>query len=118
MMLLGSRIKTLRKQKGYTQEELGKLINVTKVSICCYEKETRVPTLETLSALSDVFKVDIDYLLGNDEFLVADSDINYGIHVSREEIEFLKEIRKHNSIYDRVIEDPKRFVELIDRKMR
>ena len=65
-MLLGKRIKSLRKEKGLTQEELGKIINVTKVSICCYERESRVPTLETLIALAEVFGVDVDYLLGND----------------------------------------------------
>ena len=102
-MLLGNRIKTLRKEKGLTQEELGKLINVTKVSICCYEKETRVPTLETLLSLSDIFKVDISYLLGTDEYIVSDSDTNYGMHAAKEEIEFLKEIRKHNNLYKSVI---------------
>ena len=117
-MLLGKRIKSLRKERGLTQEELGNLINVTKVSICCYERETRVPTLETLLALADVFKVDIGYLLGNDDYIIADSDVNYGMYVSQEEIEFLKEVRKHNNLYKSVIDDPKRFVELIDRKMR
>ena len=117
-MLLGKRIKALRTQNGYTQEELGKLINVTKVSICCYERETRFPTLETLLALADVFHVEIDYLLGNDDYIIADSNEKYGMYASNEEIEFLKEIRKHNNLYNSVIEDPKRFVELIDRKMR
>lgn len=117
-MLLGKRIKSLRKQNGMTQEELGKLINVTKVSICCYEKETRIPTLETLLALADVFQVDINYFLGSDEYLVADTNEKYGMSVSKEELDFLKEIRRHNSLYKRVIDDPKRFVELIDMKMR
>ena len=117
-MLLGKRIKSLRKQNGMTQEELGKLINVTKVSICCYEKETRIPTLETLLALADVFKVDINYFLGSDEYLIADTDEKYGMSVSKEELDFLKEIRRHNNLYKRVIDDPKRFVELMDIKMR
>lgn len=117
-MLLGKRIKSLRKQNGMTQEELGKLINVTKVSICCYEKETRIPTLETLLALADVFKVDINYFLGSDEYLIADTDEKYGMSVAKEELDFLKEIRKHNNLYKRVIDDPKRFVELMDIKMR
>lgn len=117
-MLLGKRIKALRTQNGYTQEELGKLINVTKVSICCYERETRFPTLETLLALADVFQVDIGYLLGNDDYVVAENNEKYGIYASKEEIEFLKEVRKHNNLYNSVIENPKRFVELIDRKMR
>ena len=117
-MLLGKRIKSLRKQNGMTQEELGKLINVTKVSICCYEKETRIPTLETLLALADVFKVDINYFLGSDEYLIADTNEKYGMSVAKEELDFLKEIRRHNNLYKRVIDDPKRFVELMDIKMR
>lgn len=116
-MLLGKRIKSLRKQHGMTQSELGKLINVTKVSICCYEKETRVPTLETLLALADVFHVDINYFLGSDEYLVAESDIKYGVSAAKEELDFLKEIRKHTNLYNMLVEDPKRFVELIDRKI-
>ncbi len=117
-MLLGKRIKSLRKQNGMTQQELGNLINVTKVSICCYEKETRIPTLETLLALADIFKVDINYFLGSDEYLVSENNEKYGISVAQEEIDFIKEIRKHTALYKRMIENPKRFVELIDMKMR
>lgn len=111
-MLLGKRIKSLRKEKGLTQEELGKIINVTKVSICCYERESRVPTLETLIALAEVFGVDVDYLLGNDVYAVAEDSDKYGTYVAKEEI------RKHNNLYDKMISDPKRCVEWIDMKMR
>ena len=117
-MLLGKRIKSLRKEKGLTQEELGKIINVTKVSICCYERESRVPTLETLIALAEVFGVDVDYLLGNDVYAVAEDSDKYGTYVAKEEIEFIKEIRKHNNLYDKMISDHKRCVEWIDMKMR
>ena len=117
-MLLGKRIRSLRKEHGLTQEELGKMINVTKVSICCYEKETRTPTLETLLELSKVFKVDINYFFGNDLYIVAEDDSNYGLSVAKEEIQFLEELRKHSSLYNRVIDNPKRIVELIDKKMR
>ncbi len=117
-MLLGKRIKSLRKEKHLTQQELGDLINVTKVSICCYENGTRVPTLETLLALGKVFKVDINYFLGNDYEIVADNDQKYSISVAKEELEFIQEIRKYNSLYSKVIENPKRCVELMDMKMR
>jgi len=117
-MLLGKRIKSLRKEKGLTQEELGKIINVTKVSICCYERESRVPTLETLIALAEVFSVDVDYLLGNDLYAVAEDGDKYGTYVAKEEIEFIKEIRKHSNLYDKIVSDPKRWVEWIDMKMR
>ena len=117
-MLLGKRIKSLRMEKGLTQQELGELINVTKVSICCYENETRIPTLETLIALTKVFDVDINYFLGNDYHLVAETDSNYSILVAKEELDFLQEIRKYSNLYNKVITDPKRCAELIDMKMR
>ena len=62
MVLLGKRIKEQRKKMNLTQEELGHLINVTKVSICCYENGTRTPTLETLKANVPSGKLKLLYL--------------------------------------------------------
>ena len=50
-MLLSKRLKELRINSGLTQRELGERVNVTKVSICCYENGTRTPTLDTLIVL-------------------------------------------------------------------
>jgi len=118
MNMFGQRLKQLRNDRKMTQSELGKLINVTKVSICCYEKGTRLPSLETLVDLSEIFKVNIDYLLGSDFLVVADNDVDYGVKMAKEEIEFIKEIRKIESLYKKVISDPKRFVELINKKLK
>ncbi len=116
-MLLGNRIKEQRKRLNLTQEDLGKLINVTKVSICCYEKGTRTPTLETLKVLAEVFDTDINYLLGNDSYEVAENDNNYSIHMSKEEMIFIREIRKNEKLYKLMIDDPKRFLELVNKKI-
>lgn len=118
MTLLSNRIKQLRKEKGLTQAELGKLINVTKVSVCCYEKGTRLPSLETLIDLSNVFKVSIDYLLGNDVLTVSDNKSDYGIIMANEEILFVKEIRKYRDLHDKIISNPKRIAELINKKLK
>ena len=117
-MILGKRLKELRKMEGMTQQELGDLINVTKVSICCYEKGTRTPTIETLMELTKVFHVDVNYFLGQDKYVVAESTSNYGMSMAKEEIEIIEELRKHNSLYEKLIEDPKRMIELIDKKLR
>ncbi len=117
MMLLGKRIRELRKKNNLTQQQLGDLINITKVSICCYENGTRTPTLETLKVLAETFNVDINYLLGNDSYEVADNTVHYGIYMSVEEITFIKEIRKDENIYKLLVEDPKRFVELLKKKI-
>ena len=44
-MIIGERVKEARINKNYTQEELGDIIGVSKVSICGYETGNRTPTM-------------------------------------------------------------------------
>lgn len=69
MPLFPQRLKKLRQQRKLTQEDLGKLINVTKVSISGYENGNRTPDMETLQKIADVLEVSLDYLLGRSEYL-------------------------------------------------
>lgn len=118
MILLGNRLKELRKAANLTQQELGDLINVTKVSICCYEKGTRTPALETINDLANVFHVNVDYLLGNDVYLVADQSDDYGVKLSKEEINIILELRKHPELHQQLINDPDRIINFIAKKLR
>jgi transcriptional regulator with XRE-family HTH domain len=63
-MQFPSRLKALRLEKKMTQEELGKKINVTKVSVSGYESGNRSPDTDTLQKIAQVFDVSVDYLLG------------------------------------------------------
>ena len=114
-MLLGKRIKELRLERKLTQQELVDMVNVTKVSICCYENGTRTPTLETLFELEKVFNVDLNYLLGSDTEVSAPKK---RVRMAKEEVEFIKEIRNYKNLYELVIENPKRCVELINKKLK
>ncbi len=115
-MLLGKRLKELRIKEGLTQRELGEKINVTKVSICCYESGTRTPTLETLFELAKVFEVDLNYLLGSDQKVKGST--GKGLIMADEEIQFIEELRNHQNVYDLMIENPKRCAELMSKKLR
>ncbi len=117
-MLRSDRLKELRVENGYTQEELGKMINVTKVSICGYEKGNRTPNLETLFDLIRVLKTDINFLIGSDIDVVSDNEEVYYNKISKEELEFLLEIRKNKELYSNMVNDPKRFIELIKTKLK
>lgn len=57
-------LKQLRKEKGYTQSELAKLINSSTSKIAMWETEKRDPVKEDLVILSEIFDVSVDYLLG------------------------------------------------------
>ena len=54
---IGLRIRTMRKSRNMTQEELAKAINQSASSITMYETGRREPDIETLEALADVFNV-------------------------------------------------------------
>jgi len=65
-MSVGSRIKERRLNIGLTQEQLAKLIGVTKGSIANYENEVSVPKVEILFKLFDALKCDANYLYQDD----------------------------------------------------
>lgn len=55
-------LKQLRKRNGYTQPELGKLLNISKSTICMYELGERMPDHEMMKSISNLFNVSMDYL--------------------------------------------------------
>lgn len=63
-----NRIKKLREDFGYTQQELADKINGAKSTIAMYENETRKPSLEILVKLSEIFNCSIDYILCKSNF--------------------------------------------------
>lgn len=61
-----SKIKELRLEHGWTQEDLGKKLNVQKSAISKYEKGIVTPSGDVLKMLSAIFGVSTDYLLDNE----------------------------------------------------
>ncbi len=57
-------LKTLRKNRNVTQQEVAEAINVDRVSYTRYENGTRTPTSEVLVALAKFYNCTTDYLLG------------------------------------------------------
>ncbi len=67
-MNMGERIKQLRKQKGLTQEELGKYIGVKKAAIMKYEKgNVKNMKRSSIETLSKLFGVTPSYLMCLDD---------------------------------------------------
>lgn len=64
---VGLRIKELRKQSGYTLEELGERLGMKGHSVWRLETGRRTPSLELLEQLADVFGVTPASFLSNDQ---------------------------------------------------
>ena len=118
MHVFGKRLKELRKERNYTQQQLGDLVGVTKVSICCYENGTRTPTLETLVDLADVLNVKVTELIATDYFAVAEEDQTKTLNIARDELEIIRLMRTHTTLYARLLDEPKRTLDYLDQKLR
>ena len=65
-MDLGNKILKLRKEKGYSQEDLAEKLDVTRQTISNWELGSTQPNPEQLKGLSKILNVSIDELLDND----------------------------------------------------
>ena len=72
--MLGENIKTLRKNKGLTQEELATRLNVVRQTVSKWEKGFSVPDADILQRIAEILEVDVKLLLGSDIELEADSN--------------------------------------------
>lgn len=117
-MIIGNRIKKARILKGYNQQELGDMLDVSKVSVCGYEKGNRTPTIDNFIKLLEILDCEPNYLLGRDHSVVREDDENYVIKLSKEEIEIVYELKKHPELYNKMVSDPIRSVELISRRIK
>lgn len=62
-MKLGELLTMLRKEKGYLQKDVAAYLHLTVATVSNYEKNVRMPNLETLVRLADLYDVSTDYLL-------------------------------------------------------
>lgn len=63
-MDIGSRITELRKAKNWSQTDLAKEIQVSRVIIGRYERNEAAPSIDIAKKIADAFDVSLDYLVG------------------------------------------------------
>lgn len=58
------RLRQLREEAGWTQEELALKLNLTQSTIAYYENDRKKPTLENAKIIAKLFNISLDYLIG------------------------------------------------------
>ena len=67
-MSFGKKIKTLREKKNLTQKELANLLGTTSKTVSNYEaKDLRPRKMEMYEKLANIFEVNVNYLLTDEE---------------------------------------------------
>lgn len=57
-------VKSLRLERGWSQQEVADRVGLNKMTISQYENGKRKPSFEVIEALAEIFHVDMNYLLG------------------------------------------------------
>ena len=66
-MTLAEKLKTIRKQADMSQEKLAEKLNVSRQAVTKWETDTGIPDIENIMAISKLFDISIDELLGNEK---------------------------------------------------
>lgn len=64
MQDLNIKLAMLRKERGYTQEQLSDFLNLTRSAISNYELGLNEPSLDTMVAIANLYGVSLDWLMG------------------------------------------------------
>lgn len=72
-MILADKIISLRKQKGWSQEELAEKLDISRQSVSKWESGASIPDIDRILALSRLFGVSTDYLLKDELELDGES---------------------------------------------
>lgn len=64
-MEFNNKLYELRKQKGFSQEELANRLNVSRQTVSKWEVGDSTPDMEKLIAISDLFDISLDELILN-----------------------------------------------------
>ncbi len=71
-MTVGEKIQHYRKQIGYSQEELGQKLMVSRQTVSLWEMDKTLPTVDNLLRLKEIFGVSVDEILSAEQSAQAD----------------------------------------------
>lgn len=67
MVTLGERIRQLRKEKGFNQNQLGEKLGVDDNTVSKWELGTQMPSPENIAKLTELFDIPLAYLGGSSD---------------------------------------------------
>ncbi|MGS0673941.1 helix-turn-helix domain-containing protein [Shewanella sp. 0m-4] len=73
-MILADKIIRLRKQFGWSQEELAEKMNISRQSVSKWESANSIPDLNRIIKLAEIFEVSTDYLLKDGNEVIETQD--------------------------------------------
>ncbi|EFV74469.1 MULTISPECIES: helix-turn-helix domain-containing protein [Cytobacillus] len=73
--MLGDRLKKLRNDHNWTQEDVARKLELSRGTYAHYEINKRQPDYDTLKKLSEIFDVSIDYLITGNKYSSSEDEM-------------------------------------------
>ncbi|MDO5147672.1 MAG: helix-turn-helix transcriptional regulator [Eubacteriales bacterium] len=106
-MNLGETIRSFRAANDMTQKELADKLSISPSTIGMYEQGRRVPDLDTISKIANVFNVTVGYLIGAEKSDEIDSKKDDSIQIDNSYTNEQREKRR-NIQTERLLNEPKK----------
>lgn len=90
-MAIGDKIKNLRLEKGYDQQDICDFLNIEQSTLSNYENNRRTPKLEMIAKMADFFGVTTDYLLDREVELTKKDKMEIDEYLNQFENELLSQ---------------------------
>lgn len=103
-----NRLKYLRSEKGWTQEQVSQMLNISRANYSHFETGRNEPGTSILKKIANLYDVSVDYLIGNtntknstnnikeidiDDFVKENGVLTFeGRHIPQEDLEVLKRL--------------------------
>lgn len=104
-MTLAESLKKIRKQYKLTQEDVAKLVGVSRSGYTYYETGTTVPSLEVLKKLSAIYRVSIDDIVCNSVIGVVGADCSAAAEGKADPLMFMEKDEKSLIMMYRLLDD-------------
>jgi transcriptional regulator with XRE-family HTH domain len=75
-MTFGQKLIEARKSKGFSQEQLGNMIDVDKRIISRYETDKTIPSIDVAKKMANAIQISLDYL----------TELDYSLYIHDEEM--------------------------------
>ena len=72
--MLNERIRKLRKDRGYSQEQMARKLHISQGAVSQWENGITTPSAEQITAIADLFGISADILLGRQSSPVIHDD--------------------------------------------
>ncbi len=108
---LSAKLEALRKKKGLTQKDVADILKVNRTTYTKYETGVTEPNISALRKLAEIFEVDLNSLLADDDIfaVVSDSYVNFEDNKTHEFIKLFNKLSEKDK--EKLISQMKKRIE-------